>query len=288
MQNYKGCVPSTNKCWKKTFVRDSKKYGNKKNSIIPLKTNNFIRIFSYNVHYWTDITSNNITHKYILEKIKFLNPNILGLQEVLIPQDGNKDVSSSLGWTIKDVFKELLDEYKIETIGVSDTSCSKGTRFGNLLASKNNVSTVERIIFNTVGEKRGAIMGIVEGILFIVVHLDVWDNSGKTRRKQLVELFNFIDKRYDKNMEMIMVGDFNCLQRKDYEDNSNISGDFETIRVINEYGFEDIFNELNYTVWSGRRVDYIFVKNFYREIIGKYVYYDDLSDHFSLILDIDK
>lgn len=284
MQNYINCSPSSNVSWKKTFIRDSKKYS-KNNTIIPSKSDNVVRILSYNVHYWSDISASNITNKYIIQKIKYLNPDVFGLQEVLIPPNGSNDVSSNLGWSIKDVFKGL--EYKIETIGVSDVLSSNGTKFGNLLASR-DISKVGRIIFSTDGEKRGAIMGIVDKILYIVVHLDVWDESGNLRRKQMEELFDYLNKNYDRHMEMVMVGDFNCLQREDYGENTLIKGDFETVRMINENGFDDVFDGLNYTVWSGRRVDYMFVKNFERDIVGKYVYYDDLSDHFSLILDIDK
>lgn len=286
-RNYDGCVPSNNLSWRKAFIKDSKKY-RVNNNMIPKKDK--IRLFSYNVHYWTDPDSNIITHQEIMKKINYLEPDLIGLQEVLIPENNNSYLNDNR--IIKNTLKPL-DKYKIETISVSKGCSGQETTFGNLLGSKFNIQNTHKLFFkNNKVENRGAILTIVEPIygksfLLIVLHLDVYDDKGDIRRKQLEELFEYIDKTYPKNIAIMMMGDFNCLKEEDYTDDiSKPQGDYDTIKMIEEWGLEDVFDKLNYSVWSARRVDYIFIKNFNYEVSGTYVYYDDLSDHFALIVDM--
>lgn len=287
MNNYSQCIPTSSSTLVKSFLADAKRY-RKYNDLIPNKSGNIIRILTYNVHYWTDLGSKNVTAAEIMKKILMLNPNLIGLQEVLIPKE--RDVYSDYGWSIRNIFRPLKD-YTLETISVCKVCCRQDTTFGNLLGSNLPLSQVQKILFPNKYESRGAIMGIIQPptgkkFLYIVTHLDVFDESGEIRREELNLLFQFIEKNYPKNIPTILTGDFNCLKYEDYSDRDRPTGDFDTIRKIEEYGFTDVFEGLKYSVWSGRRVDYVFVKNFYREIDGTYVYYDDLSDHFALIVDI--
>jgi len=290
--NYKDVLPSDGPNLRKNFEKDAKKY-RQNNQQIPHKSDDFIRLFSYNVHYWTDIESKSITYHDTMKKISFLDPDLISLQEVLIPNDGETD-SFGLDYTIKDTFKPL-SKYNVESIGVSKVMSTRKTLFGNVIASKFPIDKINHIYFHTGSNKevRGAIMYIVyppygKPFLYINTHLDVWDDTGEIRRGQLLELFESIDKNYPKNISVVLTGDFNSLKSEDYSDDElkKLNGDFETIKYIEMNGFVDVFDKLKYTVWSGRRVDYIFIRNFYKEIVGSYIYYDNLSDHFSLIVDI--
>ncbi len=173
--------------------------------------------------------------------------------------------------------------------------CKNKSKFGNLLASKLPLIQTETLYIPDKVERRSAIISKIvlpdqQEILLVVTHLDAYDKTGETRRKQIQMIMNKIGKC---KIPIIIMGDFNCLRRDDYIDeerewigvNSPGGLDYETVDLIESRGFKDLFGNLKYSVWSGRRVDYVFVKNFNRTIEGTYLYYDDISDHISLIVD---
>jgi endonuclease/exonuclease/phosphatase family metal-dependent hydrolase len=300
MNNYQKSLPSI---WssKKTsyyqletaFQKDMDNYSCF-NQIIPQKTANTIRIFCLNVHYWTSIDSKTINHPQIIQIIEQLRPDIVALQEVLIPGDGEKDSHCVNNFTIKGTFRSL-NRYQIITSNTSKNMCVGKTQFGNVLASTSSLSDINIVKLPAKKESRSAIIGKLklsnnDEILIINLHLDVYDKTGQIRRDQIKNIMYNLDNI---DLPIIMMGDFNSLRKNDYTESENVwlannspgGIDYETIELVESYGFTDVFTNLKYSVWSGRRVDYIFVKNFKRTITGTYLYYDDLSDHISLIMD---
>nr|QBK86464.1 MAG: endonuclease/exonuclease/phosphatase family protein [Marseillevirus LCMAC102] len=268
------------------------------NHLIPQKSQNVIRFMTYNVHFWTDPSGKKTFDKFVTH-IKNLQPDIIGLQEVLIPGPHSRHSHSSLGWSIKNTFSPLYKMgYKIKSCGASKTASLGQTSFGNVLASSLPIVSSDFFILDTPQEPRCVIIGEIklpdgQNILIVIVHLDVYDLTGKTRRRQLKMVFERIDS-YG-NLPTIIMGDFNSLKYDDYsfsekewlKRNSQGNVDYETIEMLKTKGFQDVFERpLKYTVWTGRRVDYIFGRNFPYKVSGTYIYYSDSSDHLPLIADI--
>src|ERR1700691_5765173 len=59
-----------------------------------------IRVMTYNVHLWYDPLFSKINYDKMIRDIKKLNPDVLALQEVLLPIEGTK-ILSDAGWGLK-------------------------------------------------------------------------------------------------------------------------------------------------------------------------------------------
>ena len=130
---------------------------------------------------------------------------------------------------------------------------------------------------------------------FIGTHLDVYDNSGLTREKQI----NMILSKVDKNEKVIIAGDFNSLRSQDYsviqlnrivdEDTERgVETVEEVIPILEGCGYIDSFISAylkppTVTVWSNRRVDYIYGKNIsfkYSKVVDALDFKKSASDHY--------
>lgn len=272
-----------------------------RNHYIHDKTESTIRIISYNVQYWTD-THGDINHKEVSKIVQLFKPDIFAMQEVLIPIGKSTDAYLSDGRKIKDAL------YKFSSLGFSvDTKvsftggiCGKHTGFGNALFTHKRIMA-ERVSMSTV-ECKSTVTNVIhlpshKRFIISVVHLDVHDSSGKKRRAQLKSVIDALERSFADLPKMI-VGDFNCVSRRDYTSeewewvNANTRDgtpeDFQTIQMAEEMGYRDVFadRQLTYTVWSGRRVDFAMVKDFNFEIKNLNVFYTPLSDHIPIIVDI--
>lgn len=271
-----------------------------KNVNIPEKKRNIFRILTYNIHYWTDPYGKDVRHDDITKIITRISPDVFGLQEVLIPGDGETDSYSSDNWSIKNTLKPFERAgYTIFSKKLNSAMSKRKTGFGNVLGYRQSMSTMSSITFQDPKEKRGAVIGEFEpfpGCHLVIAntHLDVYDNTGETRRMQITTLMNHLHDYYPNTPKMI-IGDFNCLRRNDYEEDvrtwlesNSPSIDYDTVKLIEKNGYTDLFvdKDLKYTVWSGRRVDYMFVKDFPYTVSATYALYSDASDHIPLIVDI--
>ena len=255
-----------------------------------------IRVMTYNVHYWTDPYSKEINHAEITKMIRALDPDVIGLQEVIIPGDKETDSHSTYGWTIKNTFGPLEREYNVHACRASKVMSRGKTGFGNVLATKCD-GHIDTLTLPGNGEARSAVIGkLALGIVVCVVHLDVGDRTGDTRRHQISTVMKYLDERYPDSPKM-MIGDFNCLRHGDYtdddlvwiNDNSPDTADYDTTKLIEKNGYRDLFaGECKYSVWTGRRVDYMFVKDFSYDIVDARVVYTPASDHLPLFVDLRK
>lgn len=288
---------------RKWFIEDMEKY-QYLNFNISMKPRNIFRVMTYNVHYWSDPFGKEVNHKDVVKLIRTYNPDVFGLQEVLIPGDRESDSYSSSGDTIKNTFAPFIrDGYNLTTCRASKVMSRGKTSFGNILGSKKAIKTSNITLPSSRNnESRCAIISEMEPfsghkMVVCVIHLDDSDPSGETRRLQLSLALKHLEENYPDIPKMLM-GDFNCLRRGDYEHyyeedvgewlNNNSPGgiDYDTTKMIEKNGYRDVFmGNCGYTVWSGRKVDYIFVKDFTFKIIDTHVVYSSVSDHLPLMID---
>jgi endonuclease/exonuclease/phosphatase family metal-dependent hydrolase len=262
----------------------------KSNENILPKPDNAIRVAIYNVHSWEDLNKNNTKNK-ILENIKKLDADIIGLQEVKL-----------YGNDIGEIEKYL---------GMKGHYCNAGVGLKNVIFSRFNFLNINTLdLTQDKEESRCAIMANLVtplGTIDVSVeHLDVWDNTGNTRKYQINRLLDILDSRRKDILGQITMGDMNALNIKEispFEISRIKASDkarnildtpFFEIPIFFKRGFLDSFEMLNTaaptsTTWAGRRIDYIFVEKS-SKLTAKacYVYRSDASDHRMLICDFIK
>jgi len=275
------------------------KYIKKNKTSIPPKPKSTVRVLSYNIHNgFYDVYSDKNNYYKVLDFITELNPDIIGFQELM--------------WTEQVESKnKLMNDMTDIGYPYSVICKSLGTEdyIGNGIFSKYPISSTKHInLDKDPVNKEGrigciAIVKISNTVAFTIVntHLDVWDDSGKTRKKQLNKIINYLDK----DDSIIIMGDFNTIRKEDYSKeylnwlSANKSGrgnlykaqqiDFDTLDILNNNGYKDITDSTNdmisITTWSGKRVDYMYTKNI--DVKKSFVLPIDLSDHFPLIGDLE-
>jgi endonuclease/exonuclease/phosphatase family metal-dependent hydrolase len=234
--------------------------------ILPRLTDHH-RIMTYNVHGFKDIKNKNKLNQ-IIGIIASINPDILVLEEVFVFKR-NETIH-------QDDLTKLLKQYDFRHFAFSATGI-------NMVCAKHEMNARELDL------GRDRIKGIARNALIctfpkipdltvIGTHLDVFDNTGKTRKKQITNIIQYLypDNAMNSTMRYIILGDFNSLRKADYSDpewNHLIKMDAlrkvktveDAVPMLQDIGFVDSFVacglNLKVSVWSGRRVDYILGKN---------------------------
>jgi endonuclease/exonuclease/phosphatase family metal-dependent hydrolase len=232
-------------------------------------------------------------------------------------RQGLRSIYSSDGWYQEDLIDELVATpgfVNVASSAASTTHSLEGTFFGNALLStkKYPMWLAQGLTLPSHYQGRSAtissfpnikLRGVKEsGILVISIHLDVFDDTGATRKKQIQYLLDYLNSIEEiRDAPIIIMGDFNALKQEDYtsfelqwlkDNNQRAPLEFETIKMMENAGFQDVFHlqnpcSLKSTTWAARRVDYIFIKNIPVESIhSTYVYYSDASDHCPIIVDL--
>ena len=224
------------------YYKDDKYYKPKTNKL---------RIASYNVHYWYDVFENensiNIGKNILKNK-----PDIICLQEYR--NNGcPSNFKNNYQYQYINEYNCVFSKYPIlssKTIQLGRDNKYFFQRY--LQICKILVNNKEIYILNT--------------------HLDVFDNTEKIRYSQIKNIINEIKKLDDKLV--FLMGDFNSLDFNDYTEeylnNMRIqSGKHmpKKMKVLPEiqkhmydcYKLNDNYKKNPVTVWSLRKVDYIFV-----------------------------
>lgn len=277
-----------------------------KNSIIPdiaianSGCTSTIRLVTFNIHYWKNI-KDEPSHLLIYNALRNIKADVVALQEVLIPENiRDEDIYHSDGVCISDILSPLSYTYNVNRCIASHAKCGKDTGYGNILALHNRhiTTSTSSILLDSDIEQRCAVFTTtnINGIPFVFasIHLDVFDDTNNTRMIQCKKILDYVGEKYN-GYCVVLCGDFNCMQCSDYTKdevgwlNKNSTGiDFDTVEYIRSRGFIDVTGTIKYSVWTGRRVDYIFMKkeDASRFKVDAYVYYSDSSDHFPIIVDI--
>ncbi len=147
-------------------------------------------------------------------------------------------------------------------------------------------------------EDRHAVRVCVEGGLQVVgMHLDVYDDSGKTRNKQAEQVLAKVRPLAN----VVLAGDMNALRRKDYSAEEweklaahdalrKVALETGAIDAIEKAGFRDSFEGVGATpactTWSGRRIDYVFLKTPNWKVVRSFVVHSAASDHIPVVVDL--
>jgi endonuclease/exonuclease/phosphatase family metal-dependent hydrolase len=108
-----------------------------RNNTIPEKTNNLLRIATFNIHYFTDIWEQQDTYNDVLYAIIELNPDIIILQEAII--GGDVEINSSLNVDVSDLYNDLAEiGYKKFAMCNSVPSWFEAV-YGNIILVKNDL-----------------------------------------------------------------------------------------------------------------------------------------------------
>ncbi|MCL5436996.1 MAG: endonuclease/exonuclease/phosphatase family protein [Candidatus Dependentiae bacterium] len=207
------------------FVQDCEKYN--KNFFVPQKSPDVLRIGTYNLHCLVDPYSNKDPNSTanIANVIKGLDADVLLLQE-MGGLNGSFNRSHDKDFHMDKALEKM--GYAFEPI----KTWKMYNGFGNVFCTKKNfpMTSVVKKIFDANfakpdndDEKRGFVGGhfVWNGkkVAAYTLHLDVWDQSEKTRVEQVKELIAFIKKEHEQNPDItyIVGGDFNAVRKQDYD-----------------------------------------------------------------------
>lgn len=270
-----------------SYIRDTKKFGRLRHR----GDKRGLKVVCYNVHYWFG-PKEKLGLDAIVKVIGALEADVLCLQEVVMPTKGDR-VESSDGWS-RDDFYSVFEQmgYKYRSVCKADTVHSSGSSvFGNVIFSK--MPFDKSMALTLAGYKQGRCLAlaVIRDLVIASVHLDVFDDTGKTRRKEIRNALDFIENNFP-DKPVILCGDFNSLRKDDYSSseiewlrrNSPSKLDFETIQEVEREGFTDSFNGIKFSAWSARRVDFMFTKNL--RVESSSVMYSSASDHIPLVIEV--
>lgn len=250
------------------------------------KKKDTIRIATFNIQMWMDCDKNNNTNQ-VFETIEKINADVICLQEVL---------------SYKNKLSVEMLEKNLKNLGYKYHKMC--TSIGiNIIASKYEITKSSVLkLHKSPRVNRYALYCNInvnnKNIDIVTTHLDVFDESEEIRLKQITEI---IDKYGN---EIILLGDFNSLQKCDYTEEywNKIINDDKKRNVISQTRVSDYLNSVDmvdcYTkinpdeqvisVWSMRRVDYIFMnKKTKYKILDCFLYPSLASDHLPMVVDID-
>lgn len=279
-------------------MSESLKYINCKD-IISDKPNNSIRIMTYNVHGFMSRMFKH-TKKEIIDNILSIDPDVLVLQEIYVYKRNYKNENE-----LTDILNNHGYVYiKFSICGIN-LICSK------LPINTLNIQEIDLGRDHIKKIKRNALIcefnynkldGTEDNVMCIGTHLDVFDESGATRIKQMNILVNWLKNKYGKDYDkqkIIIFGDMNSLKRNDYtleqwkyivnvDKKRGVNSIEDAISVLTDQKYVDSFDackkSATVTVWAERRVDYIFGKNI--DFLTSCVYKNSASDHYPVYGDV--
>ena len=268
---------------------------------MPQRQEGIFRVATFNVHFFLDCRGVPNVEK-ILEEICELESELLVLNEFFPLPHAHGLSSKDAESLAKSLRERIIACGYIEDSYESSPSWEKGISwFANMCFSQSLKATFVTVIFSkakmlmlkqvTVEDRHCVFVKLDNGISLWGVHLDVYDESGKLRRKQAKIML----EKCDKDDFVIIAGDMNAMRRKDYSEEEiekirshdtmrNVCPDFETVELIESNGFVDSFEmckkkspNCRYRIflfdlsdfssfflastWSGRRVDFVFLRN---------------------------
>lgn len=210
-------------------------------SLTKLNDDSTWRLATYNVHYWTDLYENPAFSR-IFEDIKHINADVLCLQEVSFAPTR----LSSL--TYDELMAKFAELGYVHTVEIR-TQPYLGGDFGNLILSKKRMSqSTSGLLDQGSGKvRRGYCSAHIDELNLDIccVHLDVFDETGATRRRQLSQLIELLGGL---RANLVIMGDFNATRSCDYPttqlqeimDADQMRGsttDIKTLQVFKRFGY---------------------------------------------------
>lgn len=247
----------------------------------PRKNKRSFRFCTFNVHMFTDY-KNEISFDEIFNDIEKINADLIVLEEALF---------------FKIDKKRFVD--KVDSLKYNYYMCNN--KYGiNVILSKLPLCDVKVIKLNKGKINRYAIKTTIKinNVDFEVIgcHLDVSDDTENLRVEQMKTILSNCTTD-----NIIILGDLNSVNKNDYtndEWNEMVNSDL-TRKVITQNKLSEFMENNNFidsfklakkdppkiSVWSNRRVDYIYIKSKEIKKISSYVYPTLSSDHYPIIAD---
>lgn len=259
---------------------------------IRIKNLDNIRILTYNVHGFTD-RKQKPTFNEIMDVIKRINPDIIVIEEFVL-YGVKKQITYSQ-------FKKILSD--LGFVAITTDRLQNNVTASKFPATINPTIELGRDPTHNIWRFANLMIVDLSGIdssplILVGTHLDVYDETGKTRIKQANMICETIDDEVE-NMRVqalisnkkfsepiiIVTGDFNCLRPDDYDDyewnhmcrvdrmrgvdthrmKSKVNQKIDAITVFESVNLIDasvqLQNPINLSVWANRRVDYICGRN---------------------------
>jgi endonuclease/exonuclease/phosphatase family metal-dependent hydrolase len=281
----------------------------------------YIRIVSYNVHNgFYDPSDKKLQIEQMMETFTYLQPNILGLQEV---------ANRSRADESKQQQKQSIDK-QIETLLNQKMRLAANCKASELYGGFYNQTWLDSSMKNV---KLGKLSSIdlhaktpfekkVEGrcanivcvhlpkakkanLWVINLQLDVSDVTGKTRIAESQRVLDYINENVPPSDFVVVMGDFNSVRQQDYTPKHwkwlqdvamgryGSGQDTSVAHLFEKADYReaaDIFGiRIPISVWSGKRVDFMFLSHHFQR---KHIYNfsispSSVSDHAPLVLDLD-
>lgn len=257
-------------------------YHHDPNQTITIKSPHAYRIMTYNVHGFMDIKYKNQL-KSIIDVIAQIKPDILVLEEVFF-RKRNEIITDD---KLVDIMRaNKLPHYAFSLCGINAVFSKYPFTYHEIDLGKDHIKRV----------KRNALVCDFSSVIVVGAHFDVFDETGMTRAHQIGLVLRELG--ICKNKRCIVTGDFNSLRMADYsvdEWANLVKNDLERgvntvediVPILEGVGFRDSFSHcgksLKVSVWSNRRVDYVYGLNI------DFVYCSELrvafSDHYPVYAD---
>ena len=276
------------------------------NNIVHQKNNiNFLKISSYNVHYFlpTNQSPENLTKTSVKKGINNLlnfckksKSDVILLQEALFNE------------TIIAFFRQ--NNYSVHVCDTYEITKNEHYYYGNIILIYNlNKNIKTKTVSKTISlsgfqHRKKCLVNIVieyfgNTISIYNIHLDVWDRTGKCRLEQIKHILDKI--KQDKYENILLGGDFNAIKLSDYNKSqasalkdfySTYTKDpFKEIQFLESKKFIDVASlypdKITSTVWSKQRVDFFFFRRgFSIPIVDYEVHLIKGSDHFPISIQL--
>lgn len=209
-----------------------------------------LTVLTYNI--WHDQADWPKRLDYMLEEIRRIDPDIIGLQEVIQRaelENQAKTIANELGYYL---YFSTVDPPERET------------RYGNAILSRfpfaeNNMKKLDPLDdYRTVAHAAMNIHGVQLDIYN--THLHHTREGGNIRKTQIADLLEFIESTRT-GKQVILMGDFNTAP--DQPELDIVLENFkDTYALFNEDHLGDAHVTLNYHLGhSMRRIDYVFLSN---------------------------
>jgi len=215
-----------------------------------------LRVVSFNIHKGTDVHCCEALQSQ-MKAVLALKPDVVALQEAPIS-------NQTRGYLQAAGLSHILE--------ITAFGC-----YGNVLASRFPWHKAKTVRLPGNGESRYVVVGSLRaendggwgpGLTLACTHLDVWDETERTRNEQVRALDGLLHQE-----NCLLVGDFNALHKPDYstrrwaeicqhDDTRGVRTQFSAMEnLIDGCGFADVFATNgrcppDVSCWSGRRVDY--------------------------------
>jgi len=224
-----------------------------------------LKILTFNIHHGRDKMGNN-TIDDIVEYIKIVNPDIIGLQEV----DRNM-----IRTNYEDQIKIIAEQLSMNYVYGPNHKILNG-QYGNGILSRYPIIDWENIKMNG-KEKRGLLRAqlLVDSkiINVLITHLGLDEEERKTQF-EIIETYIEIYKD-----NLIFLGDLNTNGKT--VEVISLHQQLDDVAVKTSYNYKPTLNVFN----NEERIDYIFVEKG-NEILNYRVDKNQISDHFPVTAEI--